>query len=104
MPASVRTSPDHMPSVAIACSRVMPGVAGVPSVRSPGRMCRTVMRRVSHGLERGEPAAFRELLSQRRDVGGRERAVGELLPRPPPDWISAFPALATQGALEHLVG
>src|SRR5437870_13503140 len=98
MPASVRTSPDHMPSVSIACSRVMPAVAGVPSVRSPGRMCQTVTTRVSHGLERGQPAAFGELLPQRFDVGGGERAVGELLRRPPPHAIGALPPLATQGA------
>src|SRR5947207_7475024 len=104
MPASVRTNPDHMPSVTIACSRVMPAVAGVPSVRSPGRMCRTLMAGVSHSLERGQPASLGELLPQRLDVGGGERTVGELLRRPPPHGIVALPALATQGTLEQLVG
>src|SRR4029453_4656555 len=44
MPGSVRTTPDHIPSVATACWRSMPGVAG-PGVRPPGvtppRRCRS---------------------------------------------------------------
>jgi hypothetical protein len=83
MPGSVRTTPDHMPSVATACWRSMPGVAG-PGVRSPGVTttipCRSAMpaslrwTRPSEAILR-RTARWPVIADPPLDLGGRGRPV-----------------------------